>query len=84
MHLIKTTRVAVFALISIAFICVRKIATGNTLSSNFPIPHIASPTFLKQFLKMADVSDKQSFMNGLDKDIEIVVETDEVSLEELE
>ena len=33
---------------------------------------------------MADVSDKQSFMNGLDKDIEIVVETDEVSLEELE
>lgn len=33
---------------------------------------------------MADVSDKQSFMNGLDKEIEVVEETDEVSLEELE
>ena len=33
---------------------------------------------------MADVYDKQSFMIGLEKEIEIVVETDEVSLEELE
>ena len=33
---------------------------------------------------MADVYDKQSFMFGLEKEIEIVVETDEVSLEELE
>ena len=33
---------------------------------------------------MADVCDKQSFMTSLEKEAEIVVETDEVSLEELE
>ena len=33
---------------------------------------------------MTDVYDKQSFMIGLEKEIEIVVETDEVSLEEPE
>ena len=49
-HLIKTTCVAVFVLISIAVICTRMVTTGNTFSGNFIIRQkkvdIASPTFI--------------------------------------
>ena len=54
-HLIKTARVGVFVLISIVRICIRKVTTGNILSSNFVIRQkkadIALPNFLKQVFK---------------------------------
>ena len=67
MHLIKTTCVAVFVLISIGLICIRKVTNSNTFSSNFMVRQkkvdIASPNFLKQvFENRRYLCDKQSFL----------------------